>query len=87
MNKAVEMAGGDAKTLVAKGFFRKPPQLGKELLPGLVNSPGDWMDTECASVRHSRSSAAAGNFLQVRKASGCRGVLFRLQDLLVALPR
>ena len=90
MDKAVEMKGGDSKTLVAKGFARNPPQLGKELLPERVNLPGGWTDTECATVLHSRSKAPVKTFLQVRRASevsGWRGVLFRVADLQEALQK
>ena len=91
LNKAVEMRGGDSKTLVAKDFARKPPQLGKELLPERANLPSSWTDTECASVLHSRAkNVPAQAFLQVRRAtgaSGCRGVLFRVDDLQKAMPK
>lgn len=80
--KAVELTGGDSKTLVAQAFASKPPGRGRELLPDRERLPHDWVETECASVSSSRIARKDDSFLQMRKArNGARCVLWRIHDL------
>ena len=84
--KAVELRGGDSKTLLARGFAMPAPALGKELLPGRMNLPRAWVDTVCCSVRSKASGEAKA--MQLRKAGsdgGGRSVLWCLKDLEAAL--
>ena len=87
MAKAVEMHGGDSKTLQAQMFTAAYPKWGKELLPGRTNLPHDWVDSACASVRAVKSRGKDGAAsVQLRKAttggvSQCRGLLWRVEDL------
>ena len=76
-DKAVELKGGDAKSLAASRFARSPPYRAKELLPERERLPTVWTDTACQSVKK-------GEPIQLRKldrTSGCRNVLWRLSDL------
>ena len=85
MDEAVELIGGDHKTLVSKGFARSSPAPGKDLLPDRTNLPSKCVHTECPIALHSRSNAAntePTKIVRLQKAStahGCR--LFRLEDL------
>ena len=76
--KAVELSGGDSKSLVASGFAKAPPGRGKELLPDRERLPAVWATTACMSIK-------SGEYIEIRKAqtgaSGCRGLLWRVADL------
>jgi len=75
--RAVELKGGDSKSLAASRFARSPPYRAKELLPERERLPTVWTDTACQSVKK-------GEPIQLRKldrTSGCRNVLWRLSDL------
>jgi hypothetical protein len=88
MAKAVEVAGGDSKTLSSQGFAKQPRGLGRELRPGRSNLPHDWVESACTSVRSLRSHGKSGSkFVELRKAitggeeGKCKGILWRLEDL------
>ena len=87
MVKAVEMWGGDGKTLQAQLFAARPPKCGKELLPGRANLPHEWVSSACASVRAGKTHGKQGaESVSLRKATtgegnACRGVLWPVQDL------
>jgi predicted GIY-YIG superfamily endonuclease len=91
--KAVQIIGGDSKTLQTQLFARAPPGIGKELLPGRTNLPHEWVESACASVRSEQTRGKEGSsFIQIRKASTgqagtCRGILWRLEDLQAVLDR
>ena len=87
MEKALEMSGGDAKTLHSQAFARAPPGLWKEMLPGRINLPHDWVESACGSIRALKSKGKFGaekvklRRAATRKRDSCRGVLWRLEDL------
>ena len=87
MEKAVEMEGGDAKTLQAQAFAKAPPGFGKEMLPGRVYLPHSWVESACASIRSSHTKGKQGaEKVELRRAEAggrdsCRNVLWRLEDL------
>ena len=76
-SSAVELSGGDFKTLVSKGFAQQGQ--GKELLPGAVSLSRKWVSSRCGSVRRRVGWA------KLRRAppnnNKCRGILWRLADL------
>ena len=75
--KAVELKGGDSKSLAASGFAKSPPGRAKELLPGRERLPSIWTATACKSIKTDEA-------LQLRKivcATGCRNVLWSVSDL------
>jgi len=86
--RAVELSGGDSKTLLAQSFAKTPPHRGEELLLERERLPHDWVDTGCSSVRSARGVPICKKYLQVRKArAGSSGAckLWRLDDLEAAL--
>ena len=91
MDKAVEIDGGDAKTLQSQALAEVPRGLGKELLRGRVSLPHDWVASVCSSSRLVECKGRAGaQKVRLRKATAgnrtsCRGVLWRLEDLERAL--
>ena len=72
---AVELKGGDHKTLVRCGYAttQRPP----EILPGRTNLSSCWVDTACKAARPPRHP------LQVRRGCSGRNVLWRVEDLAV----
>ena len=87
MDKALEMNGGDSKTLQSQAFARSPPGFGKEMLPGRVNLPHDWVESACGSKRWSDAKGKSGaEKVKLRRAAtggreSCRNVLWRVEDL------
>ena len=87
MDKALEMNGGDSKTLQSQAFARSPPGFGKEMLPGRVNLPHDWVESACGSKRWSDAKGKSGaEKVKLRRAAtggreSCRNVLRRVGDL------
>ena len=75
--KALELRGGDFRTLVAHGYAKERLP-GRELLPGRERLPGDWADT--------RIKTDKGATVQLRKAGeqlekANRQVLWLASDL------
>ena len=88
MTRAVEMVGGDSKTLEALRFAKAPPGLGRELLPGRSVLPRQWVESACASARSVTTHGKEGSdSVKLRRCNeGARrgkrkGILWRLSDL------
>ena len=52
---ALELDGGDARTLALQGFCAQPPLKPKDLLPDRQRLPSEWSDTACKSIRANKA--------------------------------
>ena len=90
---AVQIQGGDAKTLVSSGFARLPPQRPKELFPRdvppghLQRLPTKFEPTACPTVKRGEKNASGKVMCRKRpeKMDGYRGVLWRISDMVRVL--
>lgn len=79
---ALEISGGDTKTLVTQGFAKAPPLHAREIMSGDEKvTVGDWFDTTCRVVKRKRGSNAVLQVSRCLVVNECRGKLFRVEDL------